>query len=131
MSKKESALRDKSYRFAVRIVKLSQHLQKEKKELVLNKQVLRSGTAIGALIREAEYAQSDADFINKFSISLKEANETAYWLLLLKDTDYINEKLCNSLFSDCDEIISMLVSSIKTMKKKPKPKKLSEATLNS
>ena len=122
MSKKESVLRDKSYRFAVRIVKLSQYLQKEKKELVLNKQILRSGTAIGALIREAEYAQSDADFINKFSVSLKEANETAYWLLLLKDTDYINQKLCNSLSVDCDEIISMLVSSIKTMKRKLRTK---------
>jgi four helix bundle protein len=89
-----------------------------KKEFVLNKQVLRSGTAIGALIREAEYAQSDADFISKFSISLKEAKETAYWLSLLKDTDYIEEKLYNSLFQDCTEIISMLVSSIKTMKNK-------------
>jgi len=118
MKKKESVLRDKSYRFAVRIVRLSQYLQQEKKEFVLNKQILKSGTSIGASIREAEYAQSEADFINKFSISLKEANETAYWLSLLKDTDYMEDKLYHSLFLDCDEIISMLVSTIKTMKNK-------------
>ena len=126
MGKKESILRDKSYKFAIRIVKFSQYLQEEKKEFVLSKQILRSGTSIGALIREAEYAQSNADFINKFSISLKEANETAYWLSLLKDTDYIEKRLYNSLFSDCDEIISMLVSTIKTLKTKP-----SKSTLNS
>ncbi len=117
MSKKESVLREKSYKFAIRIVKLSQYLQKEK-EFVLNKQVLKSGTAIGALIREAEYAQSNADFISKFSISLKEANETAYWLSLLKDTGYVDKKLYDSLSQDCEEVISMLISSIKTLKKK-------------
>jgi len=90
MKKKESILRGKSYNFAVRIVRLTQFLQQEKREFLLSKQVLRSETAIGALIREAEYAQSNADFINKFSISLKEANETDYWLSLLKDTDYID-----------------------------------------
>ena len=93
MEKKKSVLREKSYDFAIRIVRLSQFLQHEKKEYILNKQVLKSGTAIGALIREAEYAQSNADFINKFSISLKEANETAYWLSLLKDTDYMDLEL--------------------------------------
>ena len=118
MGKKRSVLRDKSYRFAVRIVKLSQYLHQEKKEFVLNKQILRSGTSIGALIREAEYAQSDADFISKLSISLKEANETAFWLSLLKDTDYLEENMHSSLFADCDEIISMLISTIKTMKNK-------------
>ena len=120
MTKKGSVLREKSYKFAIRIVRLSQYLQEKKKEFVLSKQVLRSGTAIGALIWEAEYAQSDADFINKFSISLKEANETEYWLSLLKDTDYMDEKLYDSMFSDCDEIISMLVSTIKTLKMKVK-----------
>jgi len=118
MKKKDSVLRDRSYKFAIRIVKLSQYLKQEKKEFDMNKQLLRSGTSIGALIREAEYAQSDADFISKFSISLKEANETAFWLSLLKDTDYMEEKMYNSLFSDCEEIISMLVSTIKTMKSK-------------
>jgi four helix bundle protein len=115
--KKNSILREKSYTFAIRIVKLFQYLKEEKKEFVLSKQILRSGTAIGALLREAEYAQSNADYISKFSISLKEANETAYWLSLLKDTDYLNLKLFESLYVDCDELISMLVSTIKTLKK--------------
>ncbi|MCL2416968.1 MAG: four helix bundle protein [Bacteroidales bacterium] len=118
MGKKESILRDKAYKFAVRIVKFSQYLRDEKKEFVLSNQILRSGTSIGALIQEAEYAQSTADFINKFSISLKEANETAYWLLLLKDTNYVEKKLFNSLYSDCNEVISMLVSTVKTLKTK-------------
>jgi four helix bundle protein len=111
-------LREKSYKFAVRIVRLSQFLQREKKEFILNKQVLRSGTAIGALIREAEYAQSNADFINKLSIALKEANETDYWLSLLKDTNYIETNLYDSFYQDSNELISMLVSSIKTAKAK-------------
>jgi four helix bundle protein len=118
MGKKESILRDKSYAFAIRIVRLSQFLQHDKKEFILSKQIVRSGTAIGALIREAEYAQSNADFISKFSISLKEANETAYWLSLLKDTDYIDLKLYESFFQDCDELIRLLVSTIKTLKTK-------------
>ncbi|GHT58528.1 hypothetical protein AGMMS50239_03260 [Bacteroidia bacterium] len=118
MKKKESILREKSYLFAVRIVRLSQYLQQQKKEFILNKQILRSGTAIGALVREAEYAQSNADFIGKLSISLKEANETDYWLLLLKDTEYLDLKLYDSLHQDCDELVSMLVSSVKTTKQR-------------
>lgn len=113
----KNPLKDKSYAFAIRIVKISQYLQVDKKEFVLGKQVLRSGTAIGALIREAEFGQSKLDFINKMSISLKEANETDYWLCLLKDTDYINQELFESLQADCKELIAMLVSSIKTAKK--------------
>ncbi len=112
----KSILRDKSYAFAIRIVRLSQFLQYEKREFVLSKQVLRSGTAVGALIREAEFGQSKADFINKMSISLKEANETEYWISILKDTDYIEQKLFESLLSDCNELIAMLVASIKTAK---------------
>ena len=81
---RENILKDKSYIFAIEIVKLSQLLVKDKKEFVLSKQLLRSGTAVGALIREAEFAQSKPDFIHKMSISLKEANETIYWLDLLK-----------------------------------------------
>ena len=88
---KDGPLKDKSYQFAIRIVKLSQYLQRDKKEFVLSKQVLRSGTAVGALIREAEFGQSKADFSSKMSISLKEANETEYWLSLLNDTDFISE----------------------------------------
>src|SRR5690606_13755026 len=113
----KSILKDKSYAFAIRIERLSQFLQTEKREFVMGKQVLRSGTAIGALIREGEFGQSKADFINKLSVSLKEANETEYWLSLLKDTDYIEQKLFESLQSDCNELIAMLVSSIKTAKK--------------
>ena len=116
--KKESILRDKSYHFAVRIIRLAKFLQQDKKEYILSKQIIRSGTAIGALIREAEYAQSNADFISKFSISLKEANETAYWLSLLKDTDYMDLGLYESFFQDCDELIRLLVSTIKTLKTK-------------
>jgi len=114
---RESILKIKSYKFAIRVVKLYQFLVKEKKEFVLSKQILRAGTAIGALIREAEFGQSKADFINKMSIALKEANETIYWLEILKDTDYINEKLFQSLYADCEELIKMLVATIKTSKK--------------
>lgn len=109
-------LADKSYSFAIRIVKLSHYLQNDKKEFILSKQVLRSGTSIGALIAESVYAQSKADFISKLHISLKEANETKYWLNLLKDTDYINEKMYNSLIKDINEVLKLLTSSIKTTK---------------
>ena len=83
MKREKSVLRQKSYAFALRIIKLSQYLA-DKKEYVINKQITKSGTAIGALVREAEFAQSIADFINKHSIGLKEANETDYWLSLFK-----------------------------------------------
>lgn len=112
----KSVLKNKSYAFAIRIVKLSQYLQAEKKEYVLSKQVLRSGTAVGALIREAEFGQSKADFASKMSIALKEANETDYWLNILKDTDYLDGKIFVSLQSVCSELIAMLVSTVKTAK---------------
>ena len=120
--RKESILKNKSYKFAVRIVRLSQYLQQEKKEFVLNKQILRSGTAVGAIIREAEFAQSPSDYIHKFSIALKEANETDYWLALLYDTKFIDDKLFESLSKDCKELVSMLVSTLKTLKEKLKEK---------
>ena len=97
-------------------MKLSQYLQQDKKEYVLSKQVLRSGTSVGALIREAEFGQSKADFTSKMNISLKEANETGYWLSLLKDTDFISEDQFMSLRADCKELIAMLVSTVKTSK---------------
>jgi four helix bundle protein len=115
---RESILKVKSYNFAIRIVKLYQFLTKEKKEFVLSKQILKSGTAIGALIREAEFGQSKADFINKMNIALKEANETIYWLEILKEGDYINNMMFKSLNSDCEELVKMLVSSVKTSKRK-------------
>lgn len=114
--KSNNPLRDKSYAFAVKIVKLSQYLIKERKEYVLSKQVLRSGTAIGALIRESEFAASRADFINKLTVSLKEANETEYWLLLLHDTEYLEIDDLITLRNECKELIAMLVKSIKTSK---------------
>ena len=113
-NRKESILRSKSYAFGVRIVRLSQFLVKDHKEYVLSRQILRSGTAIGALIREAEYGISKADFRNKMSIALKEANETEYWLSILRDTDYIEEKLFRSLSVDCVELIKMLIATVKT-----------------
>ena len=112
----KNVLKEKSYQFAIQIVKLSQRLVKENKEFVLSKQLLRSGTAIGALIREAEFAQSKPDFIHKMSISLKEANETLYWLDLLKDTDYLDLIKHKELISKNKELVAMLVSSIKTTK---------------
>ncbi len=116
-TKKESVLRAKSYAFAVRIVRLSQFLVHKHKEYVLSKQILRSGTAVGALVREAEYGISKADFRNKMSIALKEANETEYWLSMLRDTDYINEKMFRSLSVDCVEIIKILIATVKTTQK--------------
>lgn len=113
---KENILNTKSYSFAIKIVKLSQYLQTEKKEFILSKQILRSGTAIGALIREAEYGQSKTDFVHKLSIALKEANETAYWINILKDTDYLEEKSFMSLLNDCNELIRLLIASVKTAK---------------
>jgi four helix bundle protein len=113
---KENIIKNKSFDFALRIVKLYQHLCETKREFVLSKQLLRSGTAIGALIRESEHAESKADFIHKLSIALKEANESDYWIDLLHRSSYISESEYQSLFSDLDEIIRLLVSIIKTSK---------------
>ena len=113
----KNPLKDKSYLFAIEVVRLSQNLVGEKKEYVLSKQILRSGTSIGALIRESEFAASKADFINKLTVSLKEANETEYWLMLLYDTGYLSKENLDKLQSMCKELIAMLVSSIKTSKK--------------
>ncbi|PKV51269.1 four helix bundle protein [Aquimarina sp. MAR_2010_214] len=112
----KNILKEKSYAFAIEIVKLAQVLVSDKKEYVISKQLLRSGTAIGALIREAEFAQSKKDFISKMSISLKEANETLYWIDLIKDTGYIDITIHMQLSSDSKELVAMLVSSIKTTK---------------
>jgi len=111
-----SILADKSYKFAIRIVKLNEYLTKDKKEYTLSRQLLRSGTAIGALIAEAQYAQSKADFINKMYVSLKEANESRYWIRLLKDCEYITETMSKSIYEEVEELIKMLTSSINTTK---------------
>ncbi|HEO99236.1 MAG: four helix bundle protein [Campylobacterales bacterium] len=116
--KKENLLHSKSYAFAIRVVNLSQYLNNEKKEYVLSRQILRSGTSIGALISESEFAQSHADFINKLNIGLKEANETKYWINLLYDTKFITQAMFESLIEDIKEIIRLLVSSLKRLKNK-------------
>lgn len=113
----KNILKDKSYAFAIKVVKVCQYLNNSKKEYVISKQLLRSGTSVGALIREAEFGQSKKDFISKMSISLKEANETDYWITILKDTDYISTDEYKILKNDIEEILRMLVSSIKTAKK--------------
>ena len=115
---KDNILYDKSYAFSIRVVKLTQYLSNEKKEYILSKQIIRSGTAIGALVSESKFAQSTADFMNKLMIALKEANETQYWINLLYDTNYITEKMFNSLLSDIKELVSLLVSITKTIKNK-------------
>lgn len=107
----------KSYAFALRIIKLYKWFTLEYKEFILSKQMLRSGTAIGALIKEAEHAQSKADFLNKMNVALKEANETEYWLMLLKDSDFLSEKEFVSIHNDCQELIKLLVSIVKSTKK--------------
>ena len=111
-----SILREKSFHFALRIIKLSQYLQQEHKEYILSKQILRSGTAIGALVREAQYAQSKADFLHKLTIALKEANETEYWLLLLVESNYITDAMLKSIDPQIKELLKLLVSSTKTIK---------------
>ena len=115
---RKSILEEKSFGLALRIVKLHKYLQKNHKEYVLSKQILRSGTSIGALMSEAKYAQSTADYLNKQYIALKEANETKYWILLLRESEYLNKKMFDSIFPQIEEIIKMLVSSTKTIKEK-------------
>ena len=111
---------EKSLKFAARIVKLYQYLVKEKKETIISKQILRSGTSIGANANEAAYGASTADFIAKLQISLKEDAETEYWLRLLILTDYIEKELGGSMLDDCLEIKRILVSSLKTAKENKK-----------
>ena len=106
----------KSYEFAVRIVKLYKHLSDAKKEYVMAKQILKSGTSIGANVAEAEQAQSRADFISKMNIALKEAVETDYWIRLLCDTGFLTEEEKNSILPDCKELERLLTSIIKNSK---------------
>ena len=113
---KENLLIDKSIVFASRIVKLYQHLTKTKKETIISKQIVRSGTSIGANINEANYGQSKSDFISKMSIALKETAETEYWIKLLYMSEYIDEKMNQSLLNDCLEIKRILIASINTAK---------------
>ena len=114
-------LHKKSYDFAVRIVMMFLHFTDNDWKLqAIYKQVLRSGTSISANVHESEFAQSPSDFVSKLHIALKEANETMNWLNLLHDTGYLDDKGFESMINDCDEVIALLVSSIKTIKKNNK-----------
>ena len=106
----------KSYDFAIRIVNLHKYLNRQKEIHSLSNQMLRSGTAIGALIQEAVHAQSKADFLNKMNVSLKEANETMYWIRLLHSTHYLKDNEFASIHKDCEEIVKLLASIVKTTK---------------
>jgi four helix bundle protein len=112
----ENIIEDKSFKFAIRIVKLYKYLRTNKNEFVLSKQLLRSGTSIGANIAEAQQAQSKADFVSKVNISLKEAVETKYWLRLLKATGYLSSAEAKTLLADCVELEKILVKIVKTSK---------------
>lgn len=114
--KEENVIVNKSYKFALRIINAYLYLSKEKQEYVLSKQLLRSGTAIGALVSESRFAQSKADFISKMHIALKEANETRYWINLLFDSNFITKSMYNSISPDIEEIICILASIVKTSK---------------
>ena len=109
-------INEKSFDFAIRIVRLYRYLCGTRHEFVLSKQVLRSGTSIGANVSESRHAQSRADFITKMSIALKEADETFYWLQLLYASDYLSQRQAESILKDCDELISILSSVVKTSK---------------
>ena len=110
----ENILKDKSFGFAIRVVRLFQYLQTDKKEYVMAKQLLRSRTSVGAMVREAEYAESKTDFIHKMAIARKEINESLYWLDLLTATDYLTPKENESIHANAEELLKLLTSSIKT-----------------
>jgi len=113
---KENIVKNKSFAFAIKVVKLYQFLCNDKKEFVLSKQLLRSGTSVGAMVREAEHAESKADFKHKMGIAQKEINESIYWLELLKETDYLSPAQYESIQTDAIEIIKLITSIIKTAK---------------
>ena len=119
---KESVVKEKSFAFALRVVRLAKYLQFEKREFVLSRQVLRSGTAIGALVREAEHAESRADFVHKMSVALKEANETLYWLDLLFHASYTDDDTIDSLRPDSAALVRILASIVKSTKRNSRPR---------
>ena len=109
-------LQNKSFHFAIRVVKLSKILKAERKEYTLSNQLLRAGTSIGANVSEARQAQSRSDFLSKMNIALKEAVETEYWLRLLEATDYLTAPEFPSIYADCEELVKILVSTVKHTK---------------
>jgi len=114
----DSIIKSKSRVFAIRVIRLYQYLQDEKKEFIMSKQLLRSGTSIGANAHEAYFGQSRKDFISKMQIALKEASETEYWLSILTETGYIEEKHSVSILEDCRELAKLLHATVKTSKEK-------------
>ena len=126
---KENVLIDKSIMFAARIIKLHQHLIKEKKDVVIAKQIVRSGTSIGANINEANYGNSRADFVSKMPIALKETAEMEYWLRLLIISEFVSNELGESLLKDCMEIKRMLIASINTAKGNKRENSKAEASI--
>ena len=119
MEKRQNPILDKSMAFAIRIVNLYKYLKVNLSEYIMSKQLLRSGTSIGANVRESVYAQSRADFNTKLYIALKEANESAYWIELLEKTGYLKQHQAKSILDDCNELIKILSSITKTVKDKP------------
>ena len=117
---KNNMIQDESKAFAIRIINLYKYLRENKHEFVLSKQLLRSGTSIGANISESVFGQSDMDFISKLSIALKESNETRYWLELLHETNYLDDKQFISIYDDCEKIKATLINIINTTKKNRK-----------
>lgn len=113
---KENVIKNKSFKFAVKVVKLYQFLCDEKREFVLSKQLLSSGTSVGAMVREPEHAETKADFKHKMGIAQKEINETIYWLELLKETDYLSPEQFEGIYNDAIEIIKIITSILKTTK---------------
>ncbi len=113
---KKNVVKDKSFQFAIQVVELYQFLCKEKKEFVLSKQLLRSGTSVGAMIREAEHAESKADFIHKMAIAQKEMNESIYWIELLNATNYLTTEQFESINNDAVEVIKLITTIIKSAK---------------
>lgn len=118
MVTKDNVVKDKSFGFAIKVVKLYKHLTEMRQEYIMSKQLLRSGTAIGAMVREADQAESRKDFVHKLAISLKEASETEYWLDLLHQTDFIEERIYMEVKENLKELLRLLTAIIKTSKMK-------------
>lgn len=115
---KENVVKDKTFALAIRIVKLYKHLVSAKKEYVMSKQLLRSGTSVGAMVREAEHAESKSDFRHKLAIAQKEINESLYWIELLYQTDYLEKIEFDAIHKDATEVLKLLTSILKTSKTK-------------
>lgn len=115
---KENILYEKSFKFSINVINLYKYITENKKEYIISKQMLRSGTGIGANVKEGIVAQSKKDFLAKMYISLKEASETEYWLELLRRTNYIDDEMFHSIFNDCKEINRILYATVRTTKEK-------------